>query len=466
MPDTQGVSPVDAEVVQDPQAERPGMLAIDDEPAILSSLTRLMRPDGMRVFTATGGLEGLQVLEEHAASIGVVVCDYSMPGMTGAELLGTVRLRWPDITRVLLTGNADMTSAARAVNAGKLSSLYTKPWQPEEFREALRQALDHHLALRESRRLRQLADDQAARLEQWNARLEALVTERTTGLERANASLQRGMLETARLLVSLLQQRMPRRTDHYRETARLAGRLAERSGLSEDEVRAIQVAGLIHDIGLVGLPDGLLQGTPGQLPIAGREQYERHSIIGQQMLNSVKELTEMARWIRHHHERWDGRGYPDRLAGPTIPLPARIIAMAAGCVEAVAREGGTASSWRFSQEFAGEFDPTLLALVDDEFRGQIVAVAPVMAPAPEPGTVTNEAWSVQAFTGPTESVPVRMLRAGMILARPLRSTTGVMFVEADEVLTHQLVERIQGLVLGSIVSTEPVEILPGWQGNL
>jgi response regulator RpfG family c-di-GMP phosphodiesterase len=350
----------------DPTAQGPGILAVDDEPALLSALTRLMRPDGIRVFTATSGAEALAMLEEHAADVGVVVSDYTMPEMTGAELLGTIRLRWPDITRVLLTGNADLATAARAVNAGKLSSLQTKPWQPDEFREALREALDHHLALSESRRLRQLADAQAVRLEQWNQRLEALVAERTEGLQQANASLQRGVFETVRLLLVLLQQRLPRRTEHYRETARMAGRLAERCHLPADEVRAIQAAALIHDIGLVGLPDNLLRGPAGQLPVAGRDEYQRHSLIGQQMLNSIDPLTEMGRWIRHHHERWDGRGYPDRLAGSAIPLPARIISLAAGISEAIAREGGTAPSWRWNQEGADEFDPALQILLNDE----------------------------------------------------------------------------------------------------
>ena len=81
-----------------------------------------------------------------------------------------------------------------------------------------------------TRRLRELADDQATRLEVWNARLETLISERTQELERANVSLRKGMLETVRLLLVMLQQRLPHRTAHYKAVARLAGRLAERAG--------------------------------------------------------------------------------------------------------------------------------------------------------------------------------------------------------------------------------------------
>ena len=174
------------------------MLAVDDEPSVLSALTRLLVPHGVRVLTALGGAEALSLLEEAGPSIGVVISDYAMPNMNGAELLHAVRLRWPDITRVLLTGNADLPAAARAVNEGQLSRLYTKPWKTDELRQAVSQSLEQHHVVKENRRLRALADEQAVRLEQWNQRLEGLVSERTLELEGANARLQRGLLETVR----------------------------------------------------------------------------------------------------------------------------------------------------------------------------------------------------------------------------------------------------------------------------
>jgi adenylate cyclase len=148
------------------------ILAVDDEPAVLAALIRLLRPDGIEVLTADGGAKAISILEECSASISAVVSDYSMPGMNGAEFLRVARLRWPDITRVLLTGNADLPAAARAVNEGQLSRLYTKPWHGDEFRQAIAQALEQHRVLRENHRLRSLAEHQAVRLERWNGRLE------------------------------------------------------------------------------------------------------------------------------------------------------------------------------------------------------------------------------------------------------------------------------------------------------
>ncbi|HLZ31921.1 MAG TPA: HD domain-containing phosphohydrolase [Chloroflexota bacterium] len=450
----------------------PGVLAVDDEPGFLKSMSRLLRPSGRHIFTADSGASAISLLEQHADSIGVVVTDYTMPGMNGAELLGVVRLRWPDITRVLLTGNADMASAAAAVNEGGLSSLFTKPVQPEEFRQAITQSLAHHSSLMETRRLRTIADEQAARLELWNARLETLISERTQELERANVGLRRGMLETVRLLLVLLQQRLPHRTAHYKAVARLAGRLAERAQQPAEKVRAIQAAALIHDIGLVSLPDLLLR--PGLVPMTRRVEYERHAILGQQMLSSVDELGEMAGWIRHHHERWDGAGYPDRLAGPAIPFPSQIIAIAAGFNDALAREGGSAASWRWTQTEAGEFDPLLIEYLDDEISARPnpssldteagssnLRPTSQSAPGVSPGGLIHSARSAQESNEFDFSVmPMRRLRSGMVLAESISTPAGITLLRMGETLTDSQIERLRRLVTeGKVNDDEMVSVL-------
>ena len=416
------------------QAVQAGILIVDDEPGVLSALSRLLRTDGVRVLTAGGGEDALAVLQEQAGSIGAVLSDYAMPGMNGAELLRAVHMRWPDITRVMLTGNADLPAAARAVNEGQLSRLYTKPWQPDDFRKAVVDALEQHRILVENRRLRSLADaqairleQQAARLEQWNHRLEQLVAERTVELEQANAGLHRGLLDSVRLLLTFLERRLPDRANRCREIARLAGRLTERAGLSVERARWVQVAALVHDIGLIGLPDQVLRRTPALLPPRERAQYERHPMLGQSMLSTVEPLAEMGTWIRHHHERWDGNGYPDHLVGTAIPLASRVIALLDGYVEAAAREGGTAVIWRREQKNSGAFDPGLLTLLDDELRGRPLK------------STDREEESDQA------SVPFEQLKPGTMLAEPIYTGPGAILLHAGELLTGEQVEHLQRL---------------------
>jgi response regulator RpfG family c-di-GMP phosphodiesterase len=280
--------------------------------------------------------------------------------------------------RVLLTGNADLDAASRAVNEGHLSRLYTKPWQPAEFRQAIAQALEQHRILSENAKLRALAEEQALRLEQWNRRLETQVAERTAELEQANVGLQKGMLGTVQLLLGMLEQRLPERAARCREVARLAARLAERAFMPRNEIRWVQVAALVHDLGLASLPDSLLRRPAAELLLNQRIQYERHPLIGQKMLSRVEELTRLGTWVRHHHERWDGMGYPDRLVGEAIPLPSRIIAVADAYLEAASLETGKAPMWRRAQLTAGAFDPGLITLLHAELSG-----VPMPAEAPQ-----------------------------------------------------------------------------------
>jgi putative nucleotidyltransferase with HDIG domain len=103
--------------------------------------------------------------------------------------------------------------------------------------------------------------------------------------------------------------------------------IAARLGLSEEEQQMAHVCGLVHDIGKVGLPAGLLE-KPGALTLEERRRMEEHSAIGERILAKVDDYAEIARIVRHHHERVDGNGYPDRIDGDAIPLLSRIIAVA------------------------------------------------------------------------------------------------------------------------------------------
>jgi len=412
------------------------VLFVDDDEALLAAMTRLLRLDGVRVLTAASAERALELLETQGDGVGAVISDYSMPGMNGADLLRAVRLRWPDATRVLATGNADLLAAARAVNEGQVARLITKPWEPDEFRRLVGESLDSHRMLLENRRLRELADQQAARLEHWNQRLEQLVAERTAELESANASLQRGLLDTVRILLNFLERRVPERASRSREIARLSGRLAERAGLPAEVVRRVQVAGLVHDIGLLGLPDPILRQDPENFTMAARLQFEQHPVLGQSMLSSVEQLVEIGKWIRHHHERWDGHGYPDRLAGVAIPAESRIIALADGYFSAVGREGGSASRWRSAQRAAGAYDPDLLELLGMEIE--------------RPEQTVGEM--------PTVNVPVDQLKPGMRLAGPIFSANGTPMLNRGELLSEELIGRLQSLAAGGVLESPIVRV--------
>jgi putative nucleotidyltransferase with HDIG domain len=148
-----------------------------------------------------------------------------------------------------------------------------------------------------------------------------------SGLEVANLRLERANMSFATALVTTLDARDRYTAGHSAAVAIYSRDIANRMGLDETQQRLAHLAGLVHDIGKVGLPAGLLEKT-GPLSLEERRQMEEHSVIGERILSKVEDYSEIAAIVRHHHERVDGRGYPDGLAVDETPLLSRIIAVA------------------------------------------------------------------------------------------------------------------------------------------
>ena len=151
--------------------------------------------------------------------------------------------------------------------------------------------------------------------------------EATRELTGANARLERANLSFAGALVAALDARDRYTAGHSAAVAVYARDIARRLGLSESRQQLAHLAGLLHDIGKVGLPPGILE-KPGALTLDERRQMEEHSVIGERILRKVDDYAEIATIVRHHHERLDGNGYPDRLEVDAIPVISRIIAVA------------------------------------------------------------------------------------------------------------------------------------------
>ena len=146
-------------------------------------------------------------------------------------------------------------------------------------------------------------------------------------LVAANAQLERANVSFATALVATLDARDRYTAGHSAAVAVYARDIAVRMNLSNDDQRLAHLCGLVHDIGKIGLPPGLLE-KPGALTLDERRQMEQHSVIGERILAKVEGYQEIARIVRHHHERVDGGGYPDQIALDEIPLLSRIIAVA------------------------------------------------------------------------------------------------------------------------------------------
>lgn len=406
------------------------LLLVDDEANILASLRRLLRPTGYTIHTAESGAAGLTILERERVDL--VISDMRMPEMTGAQFLEQVRNRWPETMRILLTGYADVSSTIDAINRGEIFRYVSKPWDDDQLKLTIRDALESSRLRAENARLLALTRAQNAELAQLNTGLEQKVAERTAEIQQvngflnlANERLKQNFLVSIKMFSGLMELRGPTMVGHSRRVADLARKLARRLEVPAKEQQDIFVAALLHDIGKIGFSDSLLACPVSRMNGEDLGIYRRHPIAGEAALMPLAELKEAAHIIRSHHERYDGQGYPDGLQGNFIPLGARILAVAN---DYDGLQIGTLTEKRMSPDGARallaqgrgkRYDPRVLDAFFDLFGDAVQEVAAEKA------------------------VAASELQPGMVLARDFVDREGVLLLASDFILDALLVKQIQ-----------------------
>ena len=410
-----------------PADATPLILLVDDEPGVLSSLRRLLRPTGYRVITAEGGAAALDMLSVYPVDL--VISDMRMPGMNGAEFLARARERYPDIMRILLTGYSEVDSAVRAINEGGVYRYLNKPWDDQDLLLTVKHAIEQRTLACEARRLSALTQRQNETLQQLNAGLETQVQARTEEirqtvmfLEGAQRDQKANFTNMVKVCASMIEMRCGAMARQSLRVADLARRIAIECGLTGLQVQDIFHAGLLHGIGKLSLPDALLNTSLDRLSAEQAQQFYQHPLRAQMVLTPVPQLEHVAQIIRHQYERFNGRGTPDRLAGAAIPIGARIVA--------VARD--------FEGLLAGE-------IIKDHVSGD-QAMEMVKAQSGlryDPDVVVRfvAVLRQQGEVMPVRQISAAELREGMRLADDLLTRRGVLLITRDSIVSaHQVLQ--------------------------
>jgi putative two-component system response regulator len=315
------------------RSSRPRALCVDDEPALLRLITILLERMGFDVATAPAPDAALKLFDGDGFDL--IITDIQMPGMDGHAFLAAIRQRDPQVPVVVATGHASLENAIRALRDGA-SGMLVKPFTGEEFRAEVTSALER------------------ARI-RHDALQYHLVTPILEGVALAlTAAIEARDLETGAHCVQL---------------GTMGERVAALMGLSEQERTTIRIGGYLHDVGKIAIADRILL-KPGPLTDEEYREMKRHSAIGAAIVQTHEAMSQIAAIVRHHHERFDGRGYPDGLAAAAIPLGARIIAIAdafsAMTNDRVYRKRiPVEEAWEEIRRNAGsQFDPSIVELFE------------------------------------------------------------------------------------------------------
>lgn len=270
------------------------ILAIDDEQNNLSLLQRTLRSK-YNILLASSGNEALNILNEHSEEISLIVSDQKMPLMDGTDLFKIISEKYPNIVKILLTGHSNIDILVDSINECHLFQYILKPFDP----------------------------DQLCMIVESGIKKYELTVDRTQILK----DLSELFYKTIKSIASALDAKDQYTHGHSMRVTLYSLALAKALHLHEQMLEEIETAGLLHDIGKIAIPEKILL-KQGKLTDEEYEVIKSHPELGEKLVNGIEKLKLISNWLKSHHERYDGKGYPEGLKGDEIPISSRIIAIA------------------------------------------------------------------------------------------------------------------------------------------
>jgi len=283
--------------------KRPVILVVEDYGPLRKLLRVNLSVDGYQVITASDSISALELLEEYEPEL--VILDIMMPGKSGIELLPEIKLGHPDTAVIMATAVSDASVAIQCMKEGAYDYL-NKPFNLDEVVLSVSRALEKR------------------RLELENRGYQKHLEKKVEAQAR---NIRASFLSAVTALAYALEAKDMYTKGHSQRVAEISADVAEELGLSWDSIEVIRLAGLVHDIGKIGVSETVLN-KPDRLTDEEFRQIRNHCETGEHILTPIVKDKELLQVVRHHHERYDGTGYPDGITGKRMPLGARILAVA------------------------------------------------------------------------------------------------------------------------------------------
>lgn len=393
-------------------------LVVDDEETIREILRFEFQKLGYDCRVAGSGEEALRIVEREPIQLAVL--DIRLPDLDGLELFRRLRERDPDLAVVMMTGYGTMEDVTEALRLGA-SDFLSKPVDLNSLSLSVSSALEKRRLAMENRRLRE--------------NLEQVAEERTRRMEHENRSLASSLREMTKTFAGLLEKRDVSMGSHSKRVAAACRGVCTRLELRDTVRNDIETGALLHDIGKIGIPDSILRKTANFFEMSKLSEDEKrivrmHPVIGQEAVEMIEMLNPVSLIIRHHHELFNGSGYPDQLAGYNIPLGSRIIAV----VDA------------FDKVVYG-VQPTKRDAARRVILTHLLKNSGILY---DPDVVRTFLEYVEdlekSVSGRRErAIPIADLKPGMTLSRDLVSTGGVLLAAQNEIVADSEYIRIMRL---------------------
>ena len=291
------------------------ILIVDDEEIITYSLSmHLSLSTDLNIITSNDPISALKLIEKN--DIDLIISDYLMPNMNGIEFLMQVKKYKEDITMILLTGYADKENVIKAVNQVGVYYYIEKPWDNDNLIKVVYNGLEKAALIKQLKK-------KIGELEYSKNEINKLYSILQKDYKFQVESIENVMVS----LAYIIEAKDKYTVGHTQRVSEYAVKLAEKLGLDGERIEKLRMAGLIHDIGKIGVPEIILN-KPGKLTECEFELVKNHTVIGGNICKPLVNFSELYDMIRHHHEKLNGSGYPDGLKGDEISLEARILSVA------------------------------------------------------------------------------------------------------------------------------------------